>query len=91
MTNLNKLEKEIISKLERLEFLTYYDVKLNDVLEWLRCIHRAGILIDGYGNFWDLDTEDDYKVSHTDLFWDLSSVSLKDQSKELIDYLASLI
>lgn len=78
MTNLEKLEADIRQKLSHIE----YGAMLNNVLEWLHITEKRSI-----GVF----AADYLDPDNIDPIWDLKSVYLKDQSQELIDYLAGLI
>ena len=64
----------------------FVDIMLNDVLEWLDEIKN------NYFFYIKANGELDFDTSlKEDLFWNLSKPYLKDQSKELIDFLYNLI
>jgi len=68
-----------------------HDVKLNDVLEWLNIKYKYGnhgINSNGQMIYWGKD-EGQYIICTEE--WDLSKPNLKNQSHDLINYLAGLI
>ena len=94
MTNLEKLENDIREKLPRLNIKlnfkppVYPNILLSDVLEWAQtkgiylAISPVRLLL------WDNDINEYYQSIYR---VNIDKPKLKDQSKELIDYLASLI
>lgn len=105
MTNLERLEKDIREKLPRLNIKepriigsnTFWldpQILLSDVMEWI-CIVKAiegrfdtePLYIDSGGNLFKIRDNDFWYEE----YWDLSKPYLKEQSEDLIDYLATLI
>jgi len=103
MTNLERVTADIREKLPRMSKIevphilgVYWESPkpmLNDVLEWLHNKYETyrRHTIDTYGHL-----NINYRYSYGDEVvqmssWDLSKPYLKDQSNELIDYLAGLI
>lgn len=96
MTNLERLEKDIRSMVPRLKAISHpldYPILLSDVLERLSTIseYQDQYCIDSKGYFLDYVEQEGNYVLCSNCKWDLSKPYLKDQSQELIDYLATLI
>lgn len=80
-----------ISEINKLFTIIGHDPKLNDVLEWIGIKYSDDIEIDCTGQFSKYNYEYESFQYESDWKWDLSKFLLKDQSQELIDYLAGLI
>lgn len=94
MTNLEKLEADIRGKLPRLQEKKIFDLasqtpKLNDILEWLGLKMRTTYAVTCNGEIIKIFSREE--VDSINKYWKLEKPYLKDQSQELIDYLAGLI